>query len=416
MIFYLIQIFAYSTILLFGYNILIKKTKLFKERRFVLLLIPIFSLCIPVAKNIAPKQSEIISSTFYLNQVNISNLNQAGKNINSYFSLNSLDYFLIIYLLIVFVLTIIFFLKIRKVILLKKTALKQGNVYYTMQKHSPFSLFSSVFISNYSKNSQDEKIIILHEKAHISQYHSFDIIFLEIINIIFWYNPVFHFIKKEIAVVHEYLADETVLRNGVDVKKYSDILLRFMYLEPMAIANNLNNSLIKNRFIMMTQSKNKKNLTIRLSGITVLLILVFVFNNCINHDNTNIKNKSLDTTSQLTNDRIVQFSEIENKPQFIGGQDSLLRYIAYKTTYPAISKNAGIEATIFIKFIIAKDGNITQVDTLKVSTEADKTSETYLLLQNEAIRVISDMPKWTPGSIDGEKVKVKYVIPIKFKL
>jgi len=422
MILYLTQVLFYSTVLFLGYRLLIKNTKFFKARRIILLLLSVFSLIVPFAKNIIPQQSKTISEVFYLNEVNITNISKVGDNIDKTISLNMFDYILMIYLLVAFILAVIFLVKLWKVLILKRTAIKENNIYYTQKEHSPFSFFNSIFISESQKNRKENEVIIIHENAHISQYHSLDILFFEILNILFWYNPIFHSMKKEMAVVHEYLADESVLKTGVELKDYSDILLRFLYLKPMAIANNLNNSLIKNRFIMMTQSQNKKGLIFRLSSIMTLVILVFVFNNCINQNDTNTENNDADSTLEQAkteaqkNDTTVQFADIEIKPKFEGGQDSLLRYIAYSTKYPEIAKAADVEGTLFIKFVIAKDGNITKVDTIRATTEFDKTSEEFMALQKEAIRVISDMPKWTPGSIDGENVNVQYVVPIKFQL
>ncbi len=101
------------------------------------------------------------------------------------------------------------------------------------------------------------------------------------------------------------------------------------------------------------------------------------------------------------------YETIERAPEFPGGEQEFYDYISEEIKYPAKAKELGQEGSVYVQFIIEKDGSVTNVIVIRgVSTSIDE----------EAIRVISQMPKWTPGYQDGEPVRVQYVIPIHFYL
>lgn len=118
-----------------------------------------------------------------------------------------------------------------------------------------------------------------------------------------------------------------------------------------------------------------------------------------------VSGSSQDT--QLKEDESVDFYVIEQKPEFPGGETELLKYVANNTTYPNEAKNKGIQGKVFVRFIIDKEGYVTNVTVVK---SVDP------LLDNEAVRVIEALPKWTPGKQRGDFVKVSFVIPINFTL
>lgn len=97
-------------------------------------------------------------------------------------------------------------------------------VVFTENDIAPFSFFNLVFISNSDKDKAHIKEIIQHEKAHIMQFHSFDILLIESVSIIQWFNPFVWLYKKSIQQIHEYQADRQVLRNGSDRFYYQQIL------------------------------------------------------------------------------------------------------------------------------------------------------------------------------------------------
>ena len=94
-------------------------------------------------------------------------------------------------------------------------------------------------------------------------------------------------------------------------------------------------------------------------------------------------------------------------PNFFGGEDALLTYLSENIKYPEIARENGIEGTVYIEFIINRQG---------FAEKATVKRGIYAACNEEAYRVINQMPRWIPGRVDGKLVKVKYTLPIKFKL
>ena len=98
---------------------------------------------------------------------------------------------------------------------------------------------------------------------------------------------------------------------------------------------------------------------------------------------------------------------VETMPEFPGGEQAMYKFIINHIEYPVVSRENGIQGKVYIRFVIEKDGSITDVKTARgVSSELDK----------EAIRVIKMMPKWKPATQSGKPVRVTFTLPINFKL
>jgi|GEM_PF-3515444 len=101
------------------------------------------------------------------------------------------------------------------------------------------------------------------------------------------------------------------------------------------------------------------------------------------------------------------YTVVEKTAEPIGGMEQFYRFIGKNLKYPADERKLGIEGKVFMKFIIEKDGSLTNIEVAKTSS---------LNLANEAVRVISLIPKWSPGEQSGRKVRQAYTLPINFKL
>ena len=111
-------------------------------------------------------------------------------------------------------------------------------------------------------------------------------------------------------------------------------------------------------------------------------------------------------SSQPENDTIYLSSE--QLPEFPGGQKAMFQYIADNVVYPASARINGIQGRTICQFIVNKNGSLSDIKILKSSGNKE--------LDEEAVHVISSMPKWTPGRSAGEIVRVKYTIPVTFKI
>jgi TonB family protein len=101
------------------------------------------------------------------------------------------------------------------------------------------------------------------------------------------------------------------------------------------------------------------------------------------------------------------FDEVDEMPQFPGGMAGMMQYLSNNLRYPQDAREAGTQGRVIVSFIIEKDGSISNAKVAK---------STYSSLDDEALRVVSAMPKWIPGKQNGEAVRVKYSVPVSFRL
>ncbi|MBW6479454.1 MAG: energy transducer TonB [Bacteroidales bacterium] len=106
---------------------------------------------------------------------------------------------------------------------------------------------------------------------------------------------------------------------------------------------------------------------------------------------------------QQTQDQI--FTVVEDQPEFPGGTDSLMTYLMQNLRYPKEARDARIQGTVFVTFVVEKDGSVSDVRTLRGVAPS---------LDEEAIRVVRAMPAWKPGYQRGQTVRVQYNLPIRF--
>ncbi len=114
------------------------------------------------------------------------------------------------------------------------------------------------------------------------------------------------------------------------------------------------------------------------------------------------------TTDSINNqETVAKDSILEEMPEFPGGKEMMMEYLGIYTKYPKEAIEAGIEGKSIIEFIVDKEGKICEPKVVKsLSPECDA----------EAIKAIMAMPKWTPGKVKGEPVRMKYTVPVTFRL
>lgn len=104
---------------------------------------------------------------------------------------------------------------------------------------------------------------------------------------------------------------------------------------------------------------------------------------------------------------IVPYDELDTDPSFIGGETAMLKFLSDNLIYPETAKTNNIKGRVIVEFVVDKNGNISSPKVLRSPNK---------ILDEEAIRVVSKMPKWKPGTKDGKPVSTKMVLPIKFEL
>lgn len=143
----------------------------------------------------------------------------------------------------------------------------------------PFSFFNVVFINPKFHTQEDLPEILAHEKVHICEFHWFDLLFIELLTVIFWFNPFIWFFEHSIKQNHEYLADKGVLAQGHSAGRYQALLInQLMGMQIIGITNNLNFALNTNRLKMMTKKKTSRWIGVKFAlALPALALLLFAF-------------------------------------------------------------------------------------------------------------------------------------------
>lgn len=398
---------------------------------------------------------------------------------------------------------------------------------------APFSWMKYIVISqtDLDENGTD---ILTHEEAHIRNGHSWDLLLVELCVWLQWFNPAAWLLKQELQNVHEYEADEVVLRQGIDAKRYQMLLIKkAVGARLYSIANSFNHSSLKKRITMMIRKKSNpwarakylyvlplaavtvaafarpeisepldeissvkvndlsaitgnnspENLSVAsnsaadvtlkmkvtdqtgspIVGASVLIVnstsgtltdlegnftlkvgddqrisvsyigmksVELSVKECLekqikevrltsdadsgpqltvvsqSSESASQKAPQHNTTSEPQNTEEV-FMVVENMPEFPGGLNACLKFLADHVAYPKEAAEKKIQGRVIVQFVVMKDGSIANA---RVIRSVDP------LLDAEALRVIGLMPKWKPGTQRGQAVNVKFTMPITFRL
>ena len=406
---------------------------------------------------------------------------------------------------------------------------------------APFSWMHTIVLSRIDYEECNPSILA-HERGHIQQHHSWDIVFVEVLTALQWFNPVVWLLRRDLRTIHEYEADASVLSSGSDVSQYIQLLMRkAMGTKACILANGINNSTIKKRINMMLLNKSprrnslkllallpivgvtlalnaetvtdfvykndepqkqvpvkkgKRNATIKTGsnqGINVIEIVepksddeLKVYDTTLGENESNAavlilntkkkgeepllilddKIATIEQVRALPRDAVARvatmrekaairsygekgkygaliittvkhqeemdneeypariiganstidlgfakadnvFDEVDEMPQFPGGMAGMMQYLSQNIRYPQDAREAGAQGRVIVSFVVEKDGSISNAKVAK---------PTYSSLDEEALRVVSAMPNWTPGKQNGEAARVKYSVPVSFRL
>ncbi len=303
-------------------------------------------------------------------------------------------------------------LLIRKYGIIQEDGLK---VVYVSSDYTPFSFFNLLFVSKKITNKNQLKKIIAHEQIHIQQKHSADLILIEILAVLQWFNPFIWLYRKSLKTIHEFQADQGVLNSGYEKRDYQQLLLNQTFgIQLNTLSNNFNHSLIKTRFKMMTKTKTKKTALLKMvfvipaAVVLTLLFSISVTDRVIAQTDTEVKKvENVQEPVKKEQKEEVIFTVVEVMPKFPGGEKARVKYMVENIKYPENARKKGITGTVFVQYVVEKDGSITGVKVLRgIGGGCDE----------EAMRVIKNMPNWKPGLQRGKPVRTQFNMPISFKL
>ncbi len=259
---------------------------------------------------------------------------------------------------------------------------EQSILYVLLQLQvTPHSFFNYIFFDKEAFEAGDiPKEVIIHEQAHVNQKHSWDILFFEIFQIVFWFNPLLYFFKRSIKLNHEFLADRTVLQTGAPLATYQSILLDFSSKSSVpAMAHSINYSSIKKRFtIMKTHTSKRAALLKGLLVLPLLAVLVYGFSsteviekpNNLPTDNNQliVENKNNKRKEHLTA-RSISIKIINENDIIVQGTKALKKDL-YQTLGSINTDITKEQRDRIINIHVSADGDISYKDLLYIQKVA----------------------------------------------
>ena len=402
---------------------------------------------------------------------------------------------------------------------------------------SPFSWMRYIVLSQSDYEAQDASILA-HERGHIRRRHSLDLILVDTLTALQWFNPAMWMLRQDLRAIHEYEADAAVLSQGINMRQYQYLLIQKAVSHcGYSVANGISHSTLKNRINMMLTNKKstskswikvfallpivgialvlnaetvndyvyenspeqpqqqkvvkkgKKNAQVKMGTKTIEvkkekaidtkakeepkradLEIIFsdkqegpepllvidgkvatmeqakaldkkeidhinvvkasednkdlrrVYGDKYNADTSNgiifVITKEYAKSDERKKDYVVvvkskdkeaeqPFDVVEEMPKFPGGDAAMMEFLRNTVKYPEEAMKNGIQGRVVIQFIVEKDGSISGAEVIKKVNEQ---------LDAEALRVVGEMPNWTPGKQKGKEVRVKFTLPVTFRL
>jgi len=277
MIIYLLKSASCLALLLFFYHFILEKEKMHTFNRFYLLGGILFSFLAPLATITVQTKNNLATNG---NPIFIENSTLAIVHE----SFNYSQLLIGLYLIISAVFLIRFLINFSKIIskTRKNETLKHKKAIFVLVKDKilPHTFWNYIFINKEEyKNGKIEEELFTHELTHVNQKHTLDVLLIELLQILFWINPLFIFIKKAIQLNHEFLADSTVIQQHKNTLQYQHLLLnKAAFNNDYYLASNLNYSLTKKRLKMMTKQSSKTKILVKQLAVLPLLIgFIFLF-------------------------------------------------------------------------------------------------------------------------------------------
>ena len=319
---------------------------------------------------------------------------------------------------------------------------------------APYSFFKKVKLDEENENSE---VIAAHENVHAAQWHSADVLIMEALMIVNWFNPIVYFYRFAIKHIHEFIADRHAVKSGTDKADYAMILLTQTFNAPAHRLVNpfFNKSLLKQRIIMLQKNKSARVALFKyfLSAPLFILMLILSSATVNNSKAINVINKRVEqvfllapgatsakqattvvfnnkdqqkqayqlskngAATQVADIIIVEdtthkhggpvFTSVEKVPEFPGGINAFSQFLSRTVKYPKQARENNVQGRVIISFIVETDGSLTNIRVVRgIGSGTDE----------EAIRALKLSPKWLPGYQNRHKVRVAYSVPINFSL
>ena len=414
---YLLKVSIGVTIVWLLWQAFMRRENNFALSRLFILLGVALSVILPaIAPEISLTSNSIISTQQEFYMVKLKEITVTAQNNGA-----NIPWFLVGYGAISLFFAFRFNRRLASIVALYSKANKQRNGSWVIVNHQrdipPFSFLNLCFINKKNIPNSSIQDVLDHEKAHFSKLHSLDIILFEILSVFQWFNPLFWQLKKRLIEVHEFQADEGVLRKRVDLYAYQESIVSLAFNGiALPIGNCFNKSLTLKRLAMMNLNEKRKGAVIRFS-LSLMILGSLLFTIACEKAPETSELEEVVVTAKSEGAAEVQespvdgevFVVVEKMPKFDGGDANEFRkFIAQNVVYPKVAAEQGIQGRVYVQFIITKTGNVSNVKVIRgVATSLDQAAVDVVKLSDG---------RWTPGYQRGEAVNVSYTFPIIFAL
>ena len=317
---------------------------------------------------------------------------------------------------------------------------------------------------------QNAEAVLRHELAHVRLKHSWDVVLCDLTCRLLWCLPFAWMLRQDMVDVHEFQADEAVLRGGVTLDEYEHLLVRkAVQTQVLPIVNTLRRGALKKRFAMMHSGPSPRWSRLKLLYLVPALAACLWVSAQAEEYNTYLNGK-LVTQEEIvaidpsTIERVdvihsqkkvfveaatepvdtggvmpgvkpedAYFDMVEQMPQFPGGDAAFNQYMAQHVRYPKVATENGVEGTVTVQFIVEADGRITHVQAVdSPSDEADAKVYAYgtsdkqpseaeddegrRALREAAEELFRGMPPFEPGRQSGKPVRVQMTKKVSYAL
>lgn len=307
----------------------------------------------------------------------------------------------------------------------------------------PFSFFRWIFVPHdWADRGEHPEVMLVHERAHVHGRHSADVLFAELLCIVFWFHPLAHWYRRTLRTVHEYLADADAAAY-LNRRQYGLMLVRQAQGGfPIAFAHHFYQSPLKQRLLMLTRGASAPIRRFKYgllappaAGLVLLLQQAPTVARVLDAPamvESSIATNKTDTpidpaparpkpalSRGIASDPVAaapkptaaaESPADSPSPEFPGGVDSLMRYLSYNIQYPEADRAEKRSGLVLVRFNVDASGAATEVETLPLNGEPSAA------MLDEARRVVETMPRWSPASVDGKAVPAQMQVPIRFKL
>lgn len=432
MVNYIIQLVLYQSLFLVLYEVILKQDTHYRWQRYYLLIAPILACILPFV--VFPTLSQDINvftnvelpTVFLQNEI-------VDAEVTTPLQKEGVNSISVIWISGIFVSIIVSLWRLHSLRLLRNSSKLMDRGGYKLaivpNTDTAFSFGKTIYLGD-QIDEADKKVILEHEKVHVYQNHSIDLLIKEVLQIALWWNPLVYLFKNRLSAVHEFIADDEVVQHVAKTDYYQNLLSQVFKSSGISFTNTFyKQSLIKKRILMLQKTKSTRKTKFKYLMILPLFAGMLFFASCVNKQTktdeaskTPVYDEFIEDVKETKKVEVekIPFSIIENAPVYPGCEDlanneeakdcmnSKIQDLVAGNFNTALGKELGLEGLqqIMVIFTINTTGEVSDI----------VARAKHPGLEEEAKRVLSLLPKMIPGEQRGVKVPVQYTLPIRFEV